>query len=82
MTERKTARTGPKPEDKAGEDAAKDDAPAQGVSRDGTGDPHTELVPAGEGPRKRARVLPPEVGEDDGDDGDGGDDDLFNDMPV
>ena len=37
MTERKTARTGPKPEDKAGEDAAKDDAPAQGVSRDGTG---------------------------------------------
>ena len=42
----------------------------------GPGEAHTELVPAGEGPRKRARVLPPEVGEDDGDD------DLFNDMPV
>jgi hypothetical protein len=36
------------------------------------GEAHTELVPAGQGPRPRARVLPSEVS----------DDDLFNDMPV
>lgn len=35
---------------------------------------HTELRPAGKGPKPRAKVLPPEVRD--------GDDDMFNDMPV
>ena len=35
---------------------------------------HTELRPAGTGPKPRAKVLPPEVRD--------GDDDMFNDMPV
>jgi hypothetical protein len=49
-----------------------DEAPEATNPEDQTA--HTELRPAGKGPKPRAKVLPPEVRD--------GDDDMFNDLPV
>ena len=86
MTEHRKARTRRKQDDTSPsdeqprKDSGQQDPGQEDEARNENGEAHTELVPAGEGPRPRAKVLPPEISEDD-EEGDS-DDDLFNDMPV
>jgi hypothetical protein len=55
---------------------------SEGAPSTGSGDrtsgagAHTELRPAGSTPRPRSKVVPPELGDEPGED------DPFNDMPV
>ena len=64
MTDQKRTTTGPKPRQEATRESQTEPADA----------PHTEVLSPGRKPQPRAKVLPPELGEDD--------DDMFNDMPV
>jgi hypothetical protein len=50
--------------------------PKAAMDKDPKAAPHTELRPAGTGPRPRSKVMPPELRDEPGDD------DPFNDMPV
>jgi hypothetical protein len=73
MTDDTKARTRQKIDDtRSSDERSQEDSGQENEARKDNGEAHTELVPAGQGPRPRARVLPSEVS----------DDDLFNDMPV
>lgn len=81
MTEDKKALTRLKQDDTTPSDGqTRTDSGQEDEARNENDEAHTELVPPGEGPRRRAKVLPREIRDDD-EAGDG-DDDLFNDMPV